>query len=141
MLRFKFIGLIVFSLTFGYRDIPDIVTKVGTAAAPWLKIETGIRAVGMSGAHTAAGRGLSSVTYNPASLGYIEGQEIVFNKTNYLAGISHNIIGYAKKISSTDIVGFHAFYLDSGEMIRRTVENHNAGFFRVYNVALRGNVY
>ena len=138
MLRFKFIGLIVFSLTFGYRDIPDIVTKVGTAAAPWLKIETGIRAVGMSGAHTAAGRGLSSVTYNPASLGYIEGQEIVFNKTNYLAGISHNIIGYAKKISSTDIVGFHAFYLDSGEMIRRTVENHNAGFFRVYNVALRG---
>ena len=94
MLRFKFIGLIVFSLTFGYRDIPDIVTKVGTAAAPWLKIETGIRAVGMSGAHTAAGRGLSSVTYNPASLGYIEGQEIVFNKTNYLAGISHNIIGW-----------------------------------------------
>ena len=132
------IGLVLFSLIFGYREIPDIVTKVGTAAAPWLKIETGIRAVGMSGAHAAAGRGLSSVSYNPAALGYIDDQEIVFNKTNYLAGISHNVMGYAKRISSTDIVGFHAFYLDSGEMIRRTVENHNAGFFRVYNVALRG---
>ncbi len=138
MLKIKFIGLILFSFSLSYREIPDIVTKVGTAAAPWLKIETGIRAVGMSGAHTAAGRGLSSVSYNPAALGYIEDQELVFNKTNYLAGISHNVIGYAKRMSSTDIVGFHAFYLDSGEMIRRTVENHNAGFFRVYNVSLRG---
>ena len=138
MIKHKIIGLIFLSLTFGYREIPDIVTKVGTAAAPWLKIETGIRAVGMPGAHTAAGRGLSSVTYNPAALGYIENQEIVFNKTNYLAGISHNIMGYAKKMTATDIVGFHAFYLDSGDMIRRTLENHNAGYFRVYNVALRG---
>ena len=47
-------------------------------------------------------------------------------------------MGYAKRISSTDIIGFHAFYLDSGSMIRRTLEDHNAGTFRVYNVALRG---
>ena len=30
-----------------YRDIPDVVTKVATATANWLKIETGVRAIGM----------------------------------------------------------------------------------------------
>ncbi len=139
MKNIKIIILFILSFSFSqFREVPDIVTKVGSAAAPWLRLETGIRAVGMAGAQTASGKGISAVPYNPAALGYLDNVEAAFNKTNYLAGISHNIIGFATKMSSTDIVGFHAFYLDSGDMIRRTLEDHNAGSFRVYNVALRG---
>ena len=36
----------------------DEVTKVGTAAANWLKLETGTRAIGMGGAFTSVGGGV-----------------------------------------------------------------------------------
>jgi hypothetical protein len=45
---------------------------VGTTAAEWLELQTGVRAIGMGGAQVAAGRGISSVHYNPANLGYSE---------------------------------------------------------------------
>ena len=41
-------GMLVFGLAFGqYRDIPEVVTKVATSAANWLKLETSARAIGM----------------------------------------------------------------------------------------------
>jgi len=39
----KTLFILIFSIAFGqFREIPDIVTKVGTAAAPFLKLETGL---------------------------------------------------------------------------------------------------
>ena len=99
----KTLFILIFSIAFGFRDIPDIVTKVGTAAAPFLKLETGIREIGMSGAQAASGSGISALPYNPASIGFVDNQEVFFNKTNYLAGISHNVFGYAKRLNSTDV--------------------------------------
>ena len=60
-------------------DPPDAVTKVSTSAANWLKIESGVRGIAMAGAQAAAGRGLSGVYYNPASIAYIEGSEAYFS--------------------------------------------------------------
>ena len=77
-----------------YRDIPDVVTKVATTAGNWLKLETGARGVGMAGAMVAAGTGVSAITYNPASIGFIKGSELYYSKTNYLAGISHSSMAY-----------------------------------------------
>ena len=58
MKNIKIIILFILSFSFSqFREIPDIVTKVGSAAAPWLRLETGIRAVGMAGAQTASGKG------------------------------------------------------------------------------------
>ena len=56
-----FIGLMFtnFSLYAQDGSPPDIVTKVATCAANWLKLETGTRAIGMGGAYTAAARGIS----------------------------------------------------------------------------------
>ena len=53
-----------------YREIPDIVTKVGTSVGNWLKLETDARAVGMGGAQVAAGEGVSALSYNPASIAF-----------------------------------------------------------------------
>ena len=38
-----------------YRDIPEVVTKVATSTANWLRLETSARAIGMGGAHVASG--------------------------------------------------------------------------------------
>ena len=45
--------IVLLSLSFVYtQDNVDIVTKVATSAANWLKLETGTRAIGMGGAYT-----------------------------------------------------------------------------------------
>ncbi len=40
---------------------PEVVSKVATAAAKWLKLESGARAIGTWGAHVAAVNGVSSI--------------------------------------------------------------------------------
>ena len=107
------------------NNIPDIVTKVGTCAGNWLKLETGTRAIGMGGAHVAAGDGIYAAPYNPASIGFISGSETFFSRTNYVAGITHNVLGYATKLGPTSFVGVHLFYLDSGKMDVTTVQKPN----------------
>ena len=99
-----------------YRDIPDVVTKVATTAGNWLKLETGARGVGMAGAMVAAGTGVSAITYNPASIGFIKGSELYYSKTNYLAGISHSSMAYGTQVTPTDFVAFHLFSFNSGKM-------------------------
>jgi len=99
-----------------YRDIPDVVTKVATTAGNWLKLETGARGVGMAGAMVAAGTGVSAITYNPASIGFVKGSELYYSKTNYLAGISHSSMAYGTQVTPTDFVAFHLFSFNSGKM-------------------------
>jgi len=118
----------------------DVITKTATAAANWLKIETGARGIGMGGSQTASGRGVSAIPFNPAALGFINKTETYYSKSYYLIDISHNVIAYGKPISTTDFVAFHMFYLNSGE-IPITTEDHSEGtgeMYSVINLALRG---
>jgi len=102
------IFLITTSLVFSqYRDIPDVVTKVATSAGNWLKLETNPRAVGMGGAFVASGRGIGAVSYNPAAIAFVKGQEGYIFRTNYIAGITHNVVSYGRRLSGSDFIGFH----------------------------------
>jgi hypothetical protein len=128
------------SFLMAVRNTPDIVTKVGTAAGNWLKLETGTRAIGMSGAHVAVGNGIYAAPYNPASIGFVEGSETFFSRTNYVADIKHSVFGYAKQLSLSDYIGFHIFYMDSGDMLVTDVENPDGygEYFSVTAFSLRG---
>ena len=116
-MRILFAFIVFLSIAFSqYRDIPDVVTKVATTAGNWLKLETGARGVGMAGAMVAAGTGVSAITYNPASIGFIKGSELYYSKTNYLAGISHSSMAYGTQVTPTDFIAFHLFSFNSGKM-------------------------
>ena len=112
-----FILVISVSMVFGqYRDIPEVVTKVATSAANWLKLETSARAIGMGGSFVASGRGVAGIPYNPSSIGFIEKSEAYFSAVNYLAGIQHGVFTFGTRITPSDFAGFHIFYLNSGKM-------------------------
>jgi len=117
----------------------DAVTKVATSAANWLKVESGTRGISMGGSQVASGRGLSGAYYNPASIAFITGSEAYFSKSAYIAGITHNTLGYGTKLTPTDYFGLHLFYLDSGEMEVTTVPSPDGTgeYFRVLDVSLR----
>ena len=107
----------LFCISFVYaQDNVDVVTKVATAAGNWLKLETGTRAIGMGGAYTAAGNDVSGIPYNPASVSFVKDQEGFLSTTQYVAGISYNVLGYATNMSGVDFAALHIFFLDSGSM-------------------------
>ena len=123
-----------------YRDIPDVVTKVATSAANWLKIESGARSIGMGGSQVASGIGVSAIPYNPSSITYLnKDKEVYYSKVNYLAGITHNTIAYGQKVTFSDYIGVHLFYLDSGPIGVTTLwEPDGTGEdYHVTNYALR----
>jgi hypothetical protein len=144
MKRLNLYYLFIFSflsLSFSQEESsPDIVTKVATCAANWLKLETGTRAIGMGGAYTAVGNGISGVPYNPASIAFIENQQVFLSQTQYVADITYNVLGYGRNMSGTDFVGLHIFALDSGAM-DRTTEDEPDGTgeqFKVTGICIRG---
>jgi hypothetical protein len=133
--------LIFIGISFSeYRVIPDVVTKVATTSANWLKLETGARGVGMAGAMVAAGEGVSAIPYNPASLGFIKGSELYYSKTNYLADISHASMAYGTQVTPTDFVALYLFTFNSG-LMDVTTEDEPDGTgeqFDVTGLSLRG---
>ena len=140
-MRNPFLILIFIGISFSqYRVIPDVVTKVATTSANWLKLETGARGVGMAGAMVAAGEGVSAIPYNPASIGYIKGSELYYSKTNYLVDISHASMAYGTQITPTDFVALHIFTFNSG-LMDVTTEDEPDGTgeqFDVTGLSLRG---
>ena len=118
-MKLKYI-LIVFliniCLTQTYREIPDIVTKVGTSVGNWLKLETDARAVGMGGAQAAAGEGVSAISYNPASIAFMDGTQLYYSHTNYIADITHGSMAYGTRLTPTDFFAIHYFSMNSGSM-------------------------
>ena len=102
MIRIRpYIIALIVSLSFSQEN-PDVVSRVATSAANWLKIETGTRAIGMSGAFTSVDGGIAGIPYNPAALTFVKNQEGFLSTTEYFAGITHNVLGYATNMSGVD---------------------------------------
>ena len=111
--------------------------KVGTSIFRWAEIETGTRAVAMAGSQVASGNGVYAIPYNPATLGFVEKSQIFVSKADYLAGISHNTIAYGTKISSSDFIGVHLYYLDSGKMQETNEDGLTGQSFKYTGLTLR----
>jgi hypothetical protein len=109
----------------------------GTAIFRWAEIETGTRAVGMAGSQVASGNSVSAIPYNPASLGFVEKSQIFVSKASYMAGISHNTIAYGAKLSPSDFIGVHLYYLDSGSMAEADEDGLTGQNFKYTGLALR----
>ena len=119
MKKQKYIFLIILmSVSFAqtYREIPDVVTKVATSVGNWLKLETDARAIGMGGAQVAAGEGVSSIPYNPASIAFLKGSQLYYSRTNYVADITHSSMAYGTQLTPNDYFAVHFFQVNSGLM-------------------------
>ena len=139
MIRIYLLILSIFIQISFSEESPDVVSKVGTSAANWLKLESGARAIGMGGAHAAAGNGISSIPYNPASLGFVQGSQLYYSKSNYVADITHSVLSYGTQLTGTDYIALHYFNVDSGDIEETTTANPDGTGtkFKVQNHAFR----
>ncbi|AFH48892.1 Hypothetical protein IALB_1181 [Ignavibacterium album JCM 16511] len=96
--------------------------KSGTTIGQFLKIEPSARIVGIGNAGASLSGGISSVFYNPASLGRLESNDVEFTYNKWIADITYNYMAAGIKVEGIGTFALVGTMLNSGEMDVRTVE-------------------
>lgn len=113
----------------------------GEAAAEFLLISPGARAGGMGEANVAIADDATSVFWNPAGLGNLEGHEFQIMHTNWLPQFNLNDLYYdfacyVHSIEDVGTFGISATYLSLGEQVRTDETGAEIGTFNAYNMAI-----
>lgn len=98
------------------------VTKVGTTAANFLKLEVGARAIGMAGAFVPVSNDGSSLYWNPAGIAQIERYALTYHNVDLYAGIRHQFVGVILPVGSNNTFGVSFNYVDIGDIEETTIE-------------------
>lgn len=115
--------LIIFILFLPSAILAGGFSKVGTAAAQFLKIGVGARAMGMGGSFSAIANDVSAIYWNPAGIANLNRTSIGFTHSQWFADISHDFAGVVVPVSSSDFLAVHATTLNTGEQEVTTVAN------------------
>lgn len=83
----------------------------GTTAAQFLRIDTGVRAIGMSGAYTGLASGADAIYWNPAGLSQIKSKEISFMHTVWLEEIKYDHLVFGHPLKGHSAFGLGIDYL------------------------------
>ena len=109
------------------------------AGAIFLLIAPGARAGGMGEAQVAVANDAYASYWNPAGLGFLEGQELALMHVNWLPGLADDLyyefLGFRKKYPTLGTVGGHLIFLNLGEQIRTSETGDELGTFTSYMTA------
>jgi len=98
------------------------LTKSGTTAAQFLKIDVGPRAIGMGGAFTATADDISAAYWNPAGLASNLSGEAFFNHTDWFLDVALEFVGAAVHVPGVGTIGGFVSALTMDDMDVRTEE-------------------
>jgi hypothetical protein len=93
----------IFSLLLVSTCLAFAFNKVGTTAAPFLKIEYGARPVGMGGAYVALADDAAGIYYNPAGVAEIDKVQLLGGYTVWFADLKYS---YATFVVPTQRVNY-----------------------------------
>jgi type IX secretion system protein PorV len=135
------IALVLLLASMGFAqevEIPEDISKVGTYAAQFLKLEVGAKAAALGGANVAGVDDMSALYWNPAGLAKLNSQSFYGTYTSLYAGIQHGYVAYGMPIGRSDYFGVHITYLNSGQMEVTTLEypEGSGEFFTVSDIAI-----
>ena len=131
--RYLFILFFVHSLVFSQYERP------GSTVAQFLKIDVSPTAAAMAGADISLASGAEALHYNPAAIASMSQKfDLVFNQTNWFAGINHDYSAMAMSMGRIGALGVMLTRLTTDEMKVRTPmqpdgtgETFYAGSYRV----------
>jgi len=98
------------------------LTKSGTTAAQFLKIDVGPRAIAMGGAFTATANDISALYWNPAGIASNLSGEAFFNHTDWFLDIAMEYAGVAVHVPGIGTIGGFVTALTMDDMLVRTEE-------------------
>jgi hypothetical protein len=97
-------------------------SKTGTAAATFLEIPIGARAIGMGGAFVSLSNDVTALYWNVAGIARFDQNEAVFSHTNWIAGTKFDFAGLVVPLGSVGNIGVSYTQLGMDDMKVRTVE-------------------
>jgi len=115
----------------GATSSAQTINRVGTTAAPFLKIGVGARAEGMGEASTTTATDASALYWNPAGTAGLQQLQAIFSYDDYIADVRYSY--GALVIPVTDVGTFGAFFgaLGMDDIERTTVQYPNGTGERV----------
>lgn len=96
-------------------------SKTGTTMGQFLLLEPDARIAGMGNAGVTAAQGLGAVYYNPAAVATIEGREVQFSHSEWLADIDFDHVIVAMPVGKWGNGFASITSLNSGDILVRTV--------------------
>ncbi|MFA5833338.1 MAG: PorV/PorQ family protein [Bacteroidota bacterium] len=121
-------------LTFPETGYGGGFSKVGTAAAQFLKIGVGARATGMGETFVAVANDASALYWNPSGMTNSTDMSVNVSHTQWFAELFHNYAGIVIPFGENDFIGVSAISLTTHEQEVTTVEQPDgAGIFYTVN--------
>jgi hypothetical protein len=114
--------LFVFLLLVGGQVLAQTISRVGTTAAPFLKIGVGSRATSMGNAYTTIADDASAMYWNPAGTSRLTQLQALYSHYYYFADITYDYGCIAIPISGVGMAGAFFSYMNYGEIDRTTVD-------------------
>ncbi|MGE5431668.1 MAG: PorV/PorQ family protein, partial [Syntrophomonadaceae bacterium] len=135
---YMFIVLLLFAtLEISAQTYVSDVSKKGTTAAPFLSIGQGAKAASMGSAFVAIADDPSAMYWNPSGITNLSGVNVLFDHTEWFAGIKYNYVGITYSLGDYGNIGASFTSSDIGEMNVTTInEPEGTGeIFKVNDVA------
>jgi len=77
----------------------------GSTSAPFLKLPTGARAIGMGESYVAVGDDVQAIGWNPAGLAKSKMRQFTFMHSEWIEGIRYESLAYAQPLGGLIAVG------------------------------------
>lgn len=126
--RIIFLTILVTLLAIEQIDAQD---KVGTAAAQFLQIPVGSKAIAMGGAFTAISDDPTALYWNPGALSRSVKSRVYASQTSWLVDSKHQWLGAQIKVTNADAIGLCFNSLDYGarEKVTTVAQPEGTGEF------------
>jgi hypothetical protein len=126
--HFSFYNAVLFLLFYGMLMIPlrenfsQSIGRVGTTAAPFLKIGVGGRALGVGETYTTLAEDVTALYWNPAGLARINKIEVGVSHYDYIADLYYDFGGIAIPVEGIGTFGAFMANLGMPDIERTTVQ-------------------
>lgn len=120
---FKVLIIIGLFSTYLYsQSFVSDVSKKGTTAAPFLSIGQGARATGMGSAFVGVADDPSAIYWNPSGLAQLNGVNVMFDHTNWIAGVKYNFVAASYGMGDLGTIGVSFTVSDIADMKVTTID-------------------
>lgn len=103
--------------------------KLAQTGLQFLKVDMSARASALGGSYLTIGNDASAMFYNPAGIGYLQSDfDFFFNQTQWIADITYNSFGVAKRFGNLGTFGISGIFCDYGDIQATRVAANEQGF-------------